>query len=298
MRQCAFLFSFFVLVIMSGAMVARAAESVPPSLTADEEKELIMKVKAGWHARTGETAEQVIAATAKVAHFTPRDWYGWVSRDGTERGVGLSWVKHKTDKDDDAYNIQWTVKRDGSTEVGPPYAKPMELGSAAFAISLIQDEVNDKERSPNVRYLRDVRNLNFVETQQGKLGDLLVSGRCSLRDPTYVEYGPLSRSNDRKGFQLQLSVNCRIAGPTYFTKDGVILFKTEDGETAWRPFSFFALRLTKYPPGSWFAATDPTEQAAMALVAAQALRSGMNAADAIAMLKVVELRNDGDMVHY
>lgn len=281
--------------------VVRAAAQQPmaqATLTQAEETKLLDLVRNGWKARTGETATQVVSGTAKVAHFIPREWYGWVSRDGKERGVGLSWVKQRTDKKEDAYSIQWTVNADGSIVLGPPYAKTMELGTAAFALSLIQAEVNDKIRGPNLRYLRDLRNLNFVDTPQGKLGDLLSKGQCSLRDPTSVEYGTMGRKTDRRGFHVQLSVDCHISGPAYFTRDGVIRFQMEDGAASWRPFSFFALRLTKYPPGTWLVVEDATEQKAMALVMTRALHNGMSAADATTMMKAAELRNDGDTFRY
>lgn len=278
---------------------ARAADPAQPDLSTAEEADLIAKVKASWHAQTGETADQVIAFAAKTTHFVPREWSGWAFADGT-KGAAIGWAKRRKDPADETLTIQWTLHPDGTASLDNAYTRPMDLGSTAFALSLIQSEVNDGIRSANVRFLRDLHNLNFLSTPQGKLGDLLSAGHCVLRagDPVGIDYGPLSRSTDRKGFRVQLSVDCRTAGPTYFTKDGVILFERDDGQTAWKPWSFFAVRLAKYPPGHWFEGEEPAEEQVLAGVAAKALEAGMTPNDAAAMAKLVELRNDGDMIHY
>ena len=49
-------------------------------------------------------------------------------------------------------------------------------------------------------------------------------------------------------WRLQLSVDCKIAGPSYFTRDGIIIFTKKDHD-AWQPASFFARRIAKYLPG-------------------------------------------------
>jgi len=86
-------------------------------------------------------------------------------------------------------------------------------------------------------------------------------------------------------------------GPTYFTHDGLILFM-KNGAAAWRPHSFFAHRIATYPPGQWFVETDPSEQQAFGLVAQTAVQEGWSAKDAATMMKVMELRNDGSIIHW
>lgn len=241
---------------------AQAAEPVIPAvqhLSDDEEKALIAKVKATWRAQTGETAEQITAKVAKVAHFVPRQWDVAYGGDGS-KSVVLSWARHHTDKEGEEYSIYWEVKADGSLSVGSPYAKSMELGWQAFALSLIQSEIDDEDKGANRRFLHDLSNLNFVETTQGKLGDLLRRGKCSLGDPVGVDYSPkLSPDKDGDFFRLQLSVNCDIPGPRYFTRDGVVLF-AKRGAAAWEPQSFLAHRIAANPPGSWFERPDAKEQ--------------------------------------
>jgi hypothetical protein len=228
-------------------------------LSDDEEKQLIAKVKSSWRAQAGETAEQIIAKVAKVAHFVPRRWDVGYGVDGS-KSVVFSWARHRADKDDEEYTISWDVRSDGALAIGPPYAKPMELGWQAFALSLIQSEIDDEDKGANRRFLHDLSNFNFVETAQGKLGDLLRRGRCSLGDPVGLDYVPkLSAEKDGDFFRLQLSVNCDIPGPRYFTHDGVILF-VKRGAEAWQPQSFFAYRIANYSPSSWFDRVDPKEQ--------------------------------------
>jgi hypothetical protein len=241
---------------------AAAAEPSMPAvhhLSDDEEKELIAKVKSTWRTQTGETAEQITAKVAKVAHFIPRQWDVAYGGDGS-KSVVLSWARHRTDKEGEEYTISWDINSDGTLALGPPYAKPMELGWQAFALSLIQSEIDDEDNGANSRFLHDISNLNFVQTAQGKLGDLLRRGRCVLGDPVGVDYvAKLSPDKDGDFFRLQLSVNCDIPGPRYFTRDGVILF-AKRGAGAWQPQSFFAHRIAANPPGSWFERVDPKEQ--------------------------------------
>jgi len=241
---------------------ALAAEPVMPAiqhLSDEEEKQLIAKVKSTWRAQTGETAEQITAKVAKVAHFVPRQWDVAYGGDGS-KSVVLSWARHRTDKEGEEYTISWDINSDGSLSLGPPYAKPMELGWQAFALSLIQSEIDDEDKGANRRFLHDLSNLNFMETPQGKLGDLLRRGKCSLGDPVGVDYSPkLSPDRDGDFFRLQLSVNCDIAGPRYFTRDGVVLF-AKRGTAAWEPQSFLAHRIAANPPGSWFERPDDKEQ--------------------------------------
>lgn len=239
-----------------------------------EEKELIAKVKSTWRAPTGETVEQIIAQVAKVAHFIPRQWdvaYG----DGGSKSVVLSWARHRADEEGDEYTIFWHINSDGTLELGPYYARTMELGWQAFALYLIQNEINDEDKGANRRFLHDLSNLNFVETAQGKLGDLLRRGKCSLGDPVYVDYVPkVGSDKDGDFFRLQLSVNCNIPGPQYFTHDGVIVFQKRD-TGVWQPQSFFARRIASYPPGTWFDLPDPKEQESFEAVRKAFERAGL-----------------------
>ena len=258
------------------APAAAAEPSMPvvQHLSDDEEKELIAKVKSTWRAQTGETAEQITAKVAKVAHFVPRQWDVAYGGDGS-KSVVLSWAKHRSDKEGDEYTIGWEIKPDGSTSLDTPYARPMELGWQAFALSLIQGEVDEDMPEPNRRFLHDLANFNFVDTPQGKLGDLLKKGRCKLGDPVGVDYvQKLSPDKDGDFFRLQLSVDCNIPGPRYFTSDGIILFQKR-GTEAWQPFSFFAHRIARYPPGSWFDRPDPREQEAFEAARKAFERAGM-----------------------
>jgi hypothetical protein len=230
-------------------------------LTGQAEEALISKVKSTWRAQDGESAEEIIAKASKVARFIPR---GWEVGQKTEAGtpVIFSWARHRRDKTDDEYTIIWEVGDNGSMTLSLPYAKTMELGWQAFALSLIASEVDDGEKNVNSRFLHDVSNFNFVTTAQGKLGDLLRQGRCEIGNPVGVDFVPRldDKQLDKGNFwHVQLSVTCNIPGPKYFTHDGVILF-FKRGEAAWEPQSFFARRISTYPPGHWFDQSNPKEQ--------------------------------------
>jgi hypothetical protein len=155
-----------------------------------EEQTAIAKVKSTWRAQDGETAEQIFAKASKVAHFIQRGWE--VDKTGSgQEVVTFSWARHSNDKSGDEYTIFWETAADGTMTLGPPYAKPMELGSQPFALSLIDSEVTDEEEKPNLGFLHDLSNFNFVKTTQGKLGDLLKLGRCAItNDPIHVTYLP------------------------------------------------------------------------------------------------------------
>jgi hypothetical protein len=226
-----------------------------------DDKALIEKVKTTWRAQDGETADQIIGKAAKVAHFISRGWE--VDKAGGQEVVTFSWVKHSDDKTDDEYTINWEVAADGTMTLGPPYAKPMELGWQPFALSLIASDVSEEEKDPNLRFLHDLSNFNFVTTAQGKLGDLLKRGRCTITDdPVNVIYLPPDTEKPENGdfWHVQLQVNCDVPGPTYFTRGGVVLFdKRTHGD--WRQASMFAKRIDSYPPGTWFDRADPNEKA-------------------------------------
>jgi hypothetical protein len=242
----------FPLIAFASVMASTVAHA--------DDKAVIDKVKTTWHAQDGETAEQIFAKASKVAHFVPR---GWEVGQKTDTGdpVFFSWAKHRSDKSDDEYMITWEVTPNGDFTLGEPYAKTMELGWQPFALSLIASEVSDEEKGPNLQFLHDQSNFNFISTPQGKLGDLLKQGRCKIGNPVGVDYliKPNDGNTEKDVWRVQLSVDCKVIGPSYFTHDGIILFE-KHGRQDWQPESFFARRIAAYPPGSWFDHADPKEK--------------------------------------
>ncbi|WP_050386076.1 hypothetical protein [Bradyrhizobium pachyrhizi] len=225
---------------------------------------LVERVKSTWRAQDGETIEQIISQVSKVAHFVPRSWGVAEGVDRTEY-VYFSWTRHPDNKSDERYAITWKIATDGTIRVASTYTKPIELGWRALALSLIASEVTDGERNPNLRFLHDPANFNFVTTAQGKLGNLLRHGRCDIIEPVAVDY--VSKPNDKpteKGdlWRVLLLVNCKIPGPHYFTHNGVITFEKSEGQD-WEPRSFFAKRIAAFPPGSWFDRIEPSEREAI-----------------------------------
>ena len=200
---------------------------------------LIDKIKTTWRAQDGETAEEIISKASKVAHFVPRGWE--VGKVSNTDAVIFSWAKRHSDKPGDEYSISWAISSDGATLLEEPYAKPMELGWRAFALSLIASEVNEDDKGP-----------------------------CTLGGPVTMDYLPKldnddsGENNDDSGekgdfWLVELYVNCNIAGPKYFTRDGAISFR-KYGQGNWKPISFFAHRLDTYAPGTWFDHIEPKEQ--------------------------------------
>ncbi|WP_439371757.1 nodulate formation efficiency C protein [Bradyrhizobium sp. DASA03120] len=228
-----------------------------------DDNPLIDKVRSTWRAQDGETAEEIFAKVATVAHFIPRGWEVGRKTD-TGEPVVFSWAKHRSGKTKDEYTVAWEVAPDGTMKLLAPHAKPMELGWQAFALSLVADEVANDERGVNRRFLHDPANLNFVTTAQGKLGDLLRRGRCRIDDPVEVYNSPkVDEQQTTAGdlWHVELSVDCNIPGPSYSTRDGVIIFEKREGQD-WEPQSFFAKLIATSAPGSWFEFADPKDQEA------------------------------------
>ncbi|PJG53597.1 nodulate formation efficiency C protein [Bradyrhizobium forestalis] len=224
------------------------------------ESPLIERFKSTWRAQDGETIEQIVSNVSKVAQFVPRMW-GLAELDQDDH-VFVSWTRHRDDTSGEQNVITWKIAHDGTFQLASTYAKPMELGWRALALSLIASEVKDGERDANLRFLHDPSNFNFVTTTQGRLGDLLRQGRCTIVEPVGVDYLP--KQNDKpteKGdlWRVLLLVNCDIAGPRFFTHNGVITFEKSEGQD-WKPQSSFAKRIAAFPPGSWFARIEPKDR--------------------------------------
>ncbi|WGR98216.1 nodulate formation efficiency C protein [Bradyrhizobium sp. ISRA443] len=256
-RRCMLWLCLDLLLICPGAVVVAISD------VRAEDSILVDKVKSTWRSQDGDTIEQIISKVAKVAHFVPRRWGVAQSNDGSEYAF-FSWSKHRDDKAAE-YAIIWQAAPDGALKVVSPYAKPIELGWKAFALSLISSEIANGEKAVNLHFLHNPINFNFVMTAQGRLGDLLRHGRCTIGDPIQVDY--LQKVDEKEATQSGLwraliVVNCNIPGPRYFTRGGVIIFEKAEGKT-WEPQSFFAKRIATYPPGSWFDHADPEEQEAL-----------------------------------
>ncbi|GAB1716214.1 MAG: nodulate formation efficiency C protein [Nitrobacter sp.] len=224
-----------------------------------EEDPLIERVKTAWRAQDGATIDDILTHVARVAHFVPRGWEVGAKHDAGP--VFLSWTRSQGDKPDDEYKISWIISASGAMSLGPSYAKTMRLGWRPFALSLIASEVADEYPQPNVSFLHDASNYNFVVTAQGRLGDLLNKGRCTIGNPVSLDYVVLPKESKDDLWRLQLSVDCEIAGPSYFTRNGVIIFTKKNNDT-WQPASFFARRIAKYLPGHWFEQEEPDERRA------------------------------------
>ncbi|WP_342729294.1 nodulate formation efficiency C protein [Bradyrhizobium sp. B097] len=224
----------------------------------------VERVKSMWRAQDGDTIEHIISKVSKVAQFVPQTWGVAEGIDRTDY-VYLSWTRHRNHKSDEQYVIAWKIAADGAIKLASTYAKPIELGWRALALSLIASEITDGEEDANLPFLHDPANFNFVTTAQGKLGNLLRHGRCNIIEPVEVDYVP--KRNDKPTeksdlWRVLLLVNCNTPGPHYFTHNGVITFEKSEGQD-WAPQSFFAKRIAAFPPGAWFDRIEPDEREAL-----------------------------------
>lgn len=138
--------------------------------------------------------------------------------------VFVSWTRHQNNKSDEQYVITWKITPDGTTELASTYAKPMELGWRALALSLIASEVAAGDRHANLRFLHDPINFNFVTTPKGQLGDLLRQGRCTIGQPVGVDYIPKGsdKPNEKRDlWRVLLIADCNISGPRYLTSPSI-----------------------------------------------------------------------------
>ncbi|MGY3346906.1 MULTISPECIES: nodulate formation efficiency C protein [unclassified Bradyrhizobium] len=244
---------------LGASLICLAWPAATSSRIRSVDSPLIERFKSAWRAQDGETVEQIISNVSKVAQFVPQMW--GVAELGGDDFVFVSWTRHQHNKSDEHYVITWKVGLDGTIELASTYAQPMELGWHALALSLIASEVADGERNANLRFLHDLSNFNFVTTPQGRLGDVLRKGRCTIVEAV-VDYLPKpNHKPTQKGdlWRVLLLVNCNIQGPRYFTHNGVITFEKSEVKD-WEPQSSFAKHIAKFPPGSWFQRTEPEEE--------------------------------------
>lgn len=191
----------------------------------------IERFKSTWRAQDGETIEQIISNVSKVAQFVPRMW-GVAELDENDY-IFVSWTRHPDDTLDEQYVITWRIALDGTFQLASTYAKPIELGWHALALSLIATEVKEGERDANLRFLHDPSNFNFVTTTQGRLGDLLRQGRCTIVEPVGVDYLPKQKDKPtEKGdlWRVLLLVNCNIPGPRFLHTTGSSLSRRAKGK--------------------------------------------------------------------
>ncbi|WP_420969738.1 nodulate formation efficiency C protein [Bradyrhizobium sp. B120] len=246
------------------SLICLAALAATSNNVRCDDNALVERVKSVWRAQDGDTIEHIISKVSKVAQFVPQTWGVAEGIDRTEY-VYLLWTRHRNHKSDEQYVIAWKIAVDGTIKLASTYAKPIELGWRALALSLIASEITDGEEDANLPFLHDPANFNFVMTAQGKLGNLLRHGRCNIIEPVEVDYVP--KPNDKpaeKGdlWRVLLLVNCNIPGPHYFTHNGVITFEKSEGQD-WAPQSFFAKRIAAFPPGAWFDRIEPNEREAL-----------------------------------
>jgi hypothetical protein len=208
------------------------ALGTPSALAELADADLIAKFKATWRAQDGASPDEIISQTERVARFVPRGWK--VQRRGGDPLIEFSWAKRARDEPGQEYTIDWVAKIDGTFESTQSF-KVVDLGWQALALSLIGDDVANRVRSANVRFLLDPRNYNFITTPRGKIGDILVSSRCALNAPVDVSYH--SAGNGKLGrFSIQASVDCRASDLS--PRAGEIIME-KAGSGPWAPQSFF-----------------------------------------------------------
>ena len=230
-----------------------AAGGAPAVSVGADDRALIEQFRSTWRANDGRTIDQILQLVSKVAHFVPRP-FSVAKAKGGKRVITMTWFHDTNNEPGTGVVMSWEIKGDGSYELLTADAKAIDLGWQAFALSLVGDEVAEHVPNPNLIFLHDLTNFNFVTTPHGGLGDVLKKGRCKLGDPVSVDF-------DKDRYRVQLVVDCAIDGPTFFTRNGAITFERPVRSTNWVPASLFAKRIVEQPPGSWFEKGDPGEDA-------------------------------------
>ena len=124
---------------MGGLLICLAWPAAMSNTIRASDNPLVERLKSTWRAQDGETIEQIISNVSKVAQFVPQMW--GVAELGESDHAFVSWTRHRDNKSDEQYAITWKVALDGTIELASTYAKPMELGWRALALSLIAKEV-------------------------------------------------------------------------------------------------------------------------------------------------------------
>lgn len=254
----------------SAPAVASVETTSYVDLTTDDISAAITRVQ-NFQAESGESFGEIVNKAKLEAAFIPGEWGAGRQADGRVT-VSLPWRFRAEDTEDDEITLWWQLKG-GTVEVSSAYAKPMALGSRAFVAYMTSTEDAERPTKSQKRFARDLSNFNFVKLRYGQLGDLLSGAGCRLtKDAIYfLEFAEKSEKI-KEGYHFSVSVNCKNA-PPYFAEEGEISFyRPVRGE--WQPVTFFAKRISKYPPGHWFDAVELDEVRAAAL-----------AADAVARMK-------------
>lgn len=297
---------FFVCVFTTAVLpwVAHAdqpsLDATPRILTPKQILEAVKTVQSTWRSSDGETIDHEFKKASEVAHFIPRNWLAEPQDDGTVL-VTVNIAKHPYDHDEDTWRITWSLDKNGKIISGSDSERTMDLGSQAFQIAMVQNDIDQGEKSPNKAFLIDLQSLNFIVTSQGRLGNLLESGHCVADDPISVEFTDTwGHSNQKSGqfWRIQASVNCHLSGPKYFTHGGIILFlKSGDGPI--RPYSLFASRVASRKPGHWFDDyPNNIEMVTSNTVQSTMLKIGEPLSDSDTWAKSMELRNDGSWINW
>jgi hypothetical protein len=212
--------------------------------------------------------------------------------------VSMTWARTRGESEDDTAPITWDVAADGHIGIGDSL---FDLGSSAFAVYTIQNDVNEARPDANIRFLRDPANLNFVPTPHGNFGDLLVAAKCRLANPTYLDrvVPPFSTAG-KPHVRIQATVNCayslsKLAAleDIYHHSGALIAFLLQDGETEWEPASFLAARIWNGLPGHWDEVSLPIEQELLSVARGASEITTLPGVTWPDLARVVELRNSG-----
>lgn len=222
-------------------------------LNAAEQRDTILLVRSKWRSENGETIDQILGNAAKVAHFYRRgDWEAYRDFDGRP-GAGVAFVTNRAAKNDEAITIYWRVEADGSITTASLGFKAIDLGSKAFALELIQNEIISEVKAPNTRYLFDPKNLDWLKTDAGSLSELMARARCNPGVALHAAgFAPADASGNTTGrdeWTFDTSVKCK-AGPVYCADGGPIIFKRAEREV-WKPVSTCARLLVGQEPADF-----------------------------------------------
>jgi len=259
-----------------------------------EAKAVLDAVRKDWHSRSGESVTEMLARLKVSIGFKPQKWYADTRSYDGKKVVSLTWTRKPGETEADRAGIVW--KLDNGVPVLEENDRLFGLGSAAFAINEIEQDVDNEVRTANTLFLHDPKNLNFVQTPNGRLGDLLATAGCHIGEPLYVWPVAAGFIDKGNGFvRFQATVDCPLSAVSnvYSQQGALIAMKLVDGAKDWLPTSFLAERLWRGKPGHWSDVDLPIED--------QVIEVAMNAANMprrygfewVDVVRVIELRNSG-----
>ncbi|HTH99137.1 MAG TPA: hypothetical protein VL574_17090 [Stellaceae bacterium] len=199
----------------------------------------IQRVRNGWRAADGETADEIIADAQKAGVVTP---VGWDAAYSPETGwrVTLTWLTGRKTEAWTRQSIHWSLDKTASGNPKLMDVTAMNWGAPAFILSVLKDE--DGDRIERHFLLSDVATLNFVRLPSVRLGDVLAKADCRVGDDFAMRQYPAGANG--AGFSVSFTPKCPTGPARWRIGRGVATFRS-NAEGLWQPMNRTALHLVQ-----------------------------------------------------